>query len=133
MTAGSMRLKVLLPSGTFADVTGVLRIVAPTGHGAFGLWPRRLDCAAALAAGILVYESAAGEAFVAIDAGVLVKTGPDVTVSVRRAIGGTDLASLHEAVDHTFAVLDAEQQGARAAMVRVEAGLMRRFATLRDG
>jgi F-type H+-transporting ATPase subunit epsilon len=39
---------------------------------------------------------------VAVDEGVLVKTGMDVLVSVRRAIGGTDLGQLHEAVEKEF-------------------------------
>lgn len=127
-----MRLKVLLPSEVFIDQQGVSRIVAQTRQGSVGLLPHRLDCASALDRGILTYESDAGEVFVAIDVGVLVKTGADVTVSVRRAIRGTDLALLRETVEREFATLDAEQQGARAAMARVEADLMRRFVTLRD-
>jgi len=38
--------------------------------------------------------------------GVLVKTGLDVLVSVRRAIGGTDLGQLHAAVEKEFLTLD---------------------------
>jgi F-type H+-transporting ATPase subunit epsilon len=133
MADASMRLKVLLPPEVFADVRGVSRIVAQTRQGSMGFWPHRLDCAAALSQGILTYQSGAGEVFVAVDAGVLVKTGTDVTVSVRRAIGGTDLARLRETVEHEFADLDADQQGARAAMAHVEAELMHRLATLRDG
>lgn len=133
MPAPLMRIRVLLPFQVFADQQGVSRIVAETQQGSFGIWPRRLDCAAALVQGILVYQTEAGEVFVAVDAGVLVKTGADVTVSVRRATGGTDLAQLRDLVDREFATLDEEQQGARMAMARVEAGLMRRFATLRSG
>ena len=89
-----MHLKVLLPFQIFAEKTGVTRIVAETREGSFGLLPRRLDCVAALAPGILIYETEAeGEVYVAVDEGVLVKTGPEVLVSVRHAIGGTDLAN----------------------------------------
>lgn len=133
MTDGLMRLKVLLPFEVFVDVQGVSRIVAQTRRGSVGFWPHRLDCAAALAQGVLTYESNAGEVFIAVDEGVLVKTGADVTVSVRRAIGGTDLTRLRETVEHEFATLDTDQQNARSAMARVEAGLMRRFTTLHDG
>ena len=81
-----MNLKILLPFQIFAEKTGVSRIVAETREGSFGLLPHRLDCVAALAPGILIYETEAeGEVFVAVDEGVLVKTGPDVLVSVRRA------------------------------------------------
>ena len=80
-----MNLKVLLPFQIFAEKTGVSRIVAETREGSFGLLPHRLDCVAALAPGILIYETEAeGEVYVAVDEGVLVKTGPDVLVSVRR-------------------------------------------------
>jgi F-type H+-transporting ATPase subunit epsilon len=66
-------------------------------EGSFGLLPHRLDCVAALAPGILIYETEAeGEVYVAVDEGVLVKTGPDVLVSVRRAIRGTDLGQLRD-------------------------------------
>lgn len=133
MTDAAMRLKVLLPFEVFLDVAGVRRIVAQTPQGSFGLRPRRLDCAAALAPGILIYEADRGERFIAVDSGVVVKTGSDVTVSVRRAVGGGDLAQLHETVEREFTTLDAEQQRAREAMAHVEAGLLRRFATLRDG
>ena len=128
-----MRIKVLLPFQVFADERGVSRIVAETQHGSLGLWPHRLDCAASLVQGILLYEVEAGEVFVAVDAGVLVKTGADVTVSVRRAIGGTDLSQLRDIVDREFATLDADEQSVRMAMARVEAGLMQRFVNLRHG
>ena len=65
------------------------RIVAETRAGSFGLLPHRLDCVAALTPGILTYETEAdGEVYVAVDHGVLVKTGQEVLVSVRRALAG---------------------------------------------
>ena len=93
-----MNLKILLPFQVFAEKSDVTRIVAETPQGSFGLLPHRLDCVAALAPGILTYETEAdGEVFVAVDEGVLIKTGADVLVSVRRALGGTDLGQLREA------------------------------------
>ena len=71
----------------------------------------RLDCAAALVPGILTYETLAdGEVFVAVDEGVLIKTGPEVLVSVRRALGGKDLGQLREAVTKEFLALDEHEQ-----------------------
>src|ERR1017187_9142139 len=79
-----MNLKILLPFEIFTEKTDVSRIVAETRDGSFGLLPHRLDCVAALAPGILIYElEGQGEVYVAVDQGVLVKTGPDVVVSVR--------------------------------------------------
>ena len=126
-----MNLKVLLPFGIFAEKAGVSRIIAETREGSFGLLPHRLDCVAALAPGILIYETEEeGEVYVAVDEGVLVKTGPDVLVSVRRAMGGTDLGRLHEAVAQEFLKLDEHEQGVRSVMAKLETGLLRRLATL---
>ena len=127
-----MNLKLLLPFEVFAEKTGVSRIVAETCEGSFGLLPHRLDCVAALVPGILVYETQAdGEVCVAVDQGVLVKTGTDVLVSVRRAIGGTDLGQLRDAVEREFLTLGDEEQRARSVMTRLETGFLSRFATLR--
>ena len=126
-----MHLKVLLPFQVFADKTDVSRIVAETREGSFGLLPHRLDCVAAIAPGILIYETAAdGEVYVAVDHGVLVKTGPDVLVSVRRALGGTDLGHLRDAVKREFLTLDEHEQAMRVVMTKLEAGFLRRFASL---
>lgn len=127
-----MNLKVLLPFRVFAEKTGVSRIVAETGAGSFGLLPHRLDCVAALAPGILTYETEAeGEVYVAVDEGVLVKTGTDVLVSVRQAFAGTDLGTLRDAVEHQFLTLDERQQSVRAVMAKLEAGFLHRLATYR--
>jgi F-type H+-transporting ATPase subunit epsilon len=125
-----MTLKILLPFQIFAEKAGVARIVAETPDGSFGLLPHRLDCVAALAPGILTYETAAdGEVFVAVDEGVLVKTGPDVLVSVRRALGGKDLGQLREAVTREFLTLDEHEQSVRTVMAKLETGFLRRCAT----
>ncbi len=124
-----MTLKVLLPFRIFAETAGVSRIVAETRDGSFGLLPHRLDCVAAFAPGILTYETEAdGEVFVAVDEGALVKTGLGVLVSVRNAIGGTDLDRLREAVEREFLTLDDEERSVRSLMARMESGFIRRFA-----
>jgi len=88
-----VRLRILLPFQVFAEASDVSRIVAETRGGSFGLLPHRLDCVAALIPGILIYESAGkGETCLAVDEGVLVKAGADVTVSVRNAIPERTLA-----------------------------------------
>ena len=130
MPSDLMQLKVLLPSQIFAEKTGVSRIVAETREGSFGLLPHRLDCVAALVPGILTYETeAAGEVFVAVDEGILVKTGSDVLVSVRRALGGADLGQLRHAVEQEFMALDEETKVVRSVMAKLETGLLRRLAT----
>ena len=129
MPPALMHLKVLLPFQVFADTTDVTRILAETREGSFGLLPHRLDCVAALMPGILIYETEAeGEIYVAVDEGVLVKTGPDVLVSVRRAIGGTDLGRLRDAVEAEFLTLDEHEQSVRLVVAKLETGFLRRFA-----
>jgi F-type H+-transporting ATPase subunit epsilon len=128
-----MNLKVLLPFGIFADKTGVSRIVAETHQESFGLLPRRLDCVAALAPGILTYETPSdGEVFLAVDQGVLVKTGPDVLVSVRRALSGSDLGQLRQAVERQFLALDEREEDVRAVVAKMESDLVRRMARLHN-
>lgn len=128
-----MDLKILLPFQIFADKASVSRIVAETHDGSFGLLPHRLDCVAALAPGILTYQTAAdGEVFVAVDEGVLVKAGAQVLVSVRRAIGGKDLGQLRLAVEREFLTLDAHEQSIRSTIAKMETDLLRRMARFQD-
>jgi len=125
-----MHIKILLPFEIFAEKAGISRIVAQTREGSFGLLPHRLDCVAALAPGVLIYQTESGpEVFVAVDEGVMVKTGLDVLVSVRRAIGGTDLAQLREAVQKQFLTLDEQERSVRSVTAKLEIGLLRRMAT----
>lgn len=129
MQSARMHLKILLPFKVFAEKTGVSRIVAESHTGSFGLLPHRLDCVAALAPGILVYETEAeGEVCIAVDEGILVKSGTDVLVSVRNAIGGTDLGQLRAAVEQEFLVLDEQEKSMRSILAKLESGFVRRFA-----
>jgi F-type H+-transporting ATPase subunit epsilon len=105
--------------------------VAQTLQGSLGLLPHRLDCAAALAPGILTYETAEeGEIYLAVAQGVLVKAGMDVLVSVRNAIGGKDLDMLHEAVKREFLTVDAQEKSVRQVLAKMEGGFIRRFMEL---
>jgi F-type H+-transporting ATPase subunit epsilon len=124
-----MQLRILLPSRVYAEKSAVLRIVAETSAGSFGLLPQRLDCVAALVPGILTYETEGdGEVFVAVDQGTLVKTGPQVVISVRRALGGNELARLRRTVEREFLRIDEEERGVRLVLARLESGFLRRLA-----
>ncbi len=129
-----MKLDILLPSHRLLHRTDVLRIVAETADGSFGLLPRRRDCVAALVPGILSFETAAdGERFVAIDAGVLIKAGAEVEVSVRRAMLGADLGRLRAAVEREFRTEDELARSLREAMDKLEIGFLTRLGALRHG
>jgi F-type H+-transporting ATPase subunit epsilon len=128
-----MNLKILLPFQIFAQETGVSRVVVETGDGEYGLLPHRLDCVAALVPGILTYEKeGAAAVYVAVDTGLMVKAGEDVLVSVRHAVGGTDLGQLHEAVKRDFLKVDDEERDVRAALARMEGGFVRRIAEYKN-
>jgi F-type H+-transporting ATPase subunit epsilon len=125
-----MNLKILLPFEVFTERTDVLRVVTETQGGSFGLLPHRLDCAAALSPGILIYETDLdGEVYVAVDEGVLVKTGQDVLISVRQALTGTNLAELRELVEQKFLRLNDQEQNVRTVMAKLETGFLRHFAS----
>ncbi len=130
MAQPRMMLKVLLPFQVFTETSDVSRIVAEARDGSFGLLPQRLDCVAALKPGILIYESDAdGEVYLAVDQGVIVKTGLNVLVSVRRAFGGNDLGQLRQSVEREFLTLDETELSTRLVMAKLESGFLRRFAS----
>jgi F-type H+-transporting ATPase subunit epsilon len=121
-------LKVLLPFQIFVQQTDVSRITVETREGSFGLLPHRLDCVAALVPGILIYESKGANAgYIAVDEGVLVKSGAEVLISVRRAIGGANLRELHEAVKREFLLLEQREKEVRAALSKMQAAFLGRF------
>lgn len=120
-----MNLKVLLPFKVFADVKNVSRIVAETSEGSYGFLPQRLDCVAALVPGIFTYEAEAGVVhYLAVDEGVVVKTGADVLVSVRDAVGGADLGELQKLVEKEFVNLDESEKNIRSVVAKMERGLI---------
>jgi len=128
MQHSAMNLRILLPFQVFTETAGVTQIIAETQAGSFGLLPNRLDCVAALTAGILVIETEGDqETYLAIDEGLLVKTGGDILVSVRNAISGTGLGDLREAVEREFLTLNEHEQSVRAVLARMESGFIRRF------
>lgn len=125
-----MNLKILLPFGIFASFRDVSQITVRTPGGSLGLLPHRLDCVAALMPGILSYTMSGNvTSYLAIDAGVLVKKGDEVSISVRRAIGGR-LSELHQAVVREYSVLGAQERESRSAVAKMEGGLMGRLAKL---
>jgi len=60
-----------------------------------------------------------------VDEGILVKTAQEVLVSVKRAIGGSDLEELERLVDEEFRRLDEIEEKTRAAIARLEVNFRR--------
>jgi F-type H+-transporting ATPase subunit epsilon len=124
-----LQLEILLPFGVFLASESVSRIVVVTPSGSFGLLPHRLDCVTAVSPGILSYSIPAGsEINVAIDRGVLIKTGAQVRVCVRRAMSGSGLGDLRRAVDKEFLKIHEREQSIRSSLAALESGFIRRLA-----
>jgi len=127
-----MRLKVLLPARILVD-EHVERIVAEAENGAFGLLPRHIDFLASLKPGVLTFLTSGGvEGFIGHDLGILVKRGAEVLVSTQKAVAGTDLAALRATIESEFKALSERERTARAALARLEAGVVRRFMELEE-
>jgi len=128
-----MTLKIFLPSEIFIEINDISCVVVETNIGSFGLLPHRLDCTAALVPGILTYESKLeGEKFLAINEGVLIKTGLDVHISVRNAIGGKSLGQLREAVMREFMNFNEQEQSMRQAMAKMESSFIQHLVEMRN-
>ncbi|MFC1823507.1 F0F1 ATP synthase subunit epsilon [Thermodesulfobacteriota bacterium] len=124
--AGNMTLKIFQPSNVFLEQS-VSKVVAEGPAGSFGILPRHIDLATALVPGILSYETVSGkESFVALNGGVLVKQGTQVSIATRTAIEG-ELGKLKNEVDKMITDVDERERKARTAVARLEADLVRRM------
>jgi len=132
MTEPLMSLKVLIPFGVFAQINDVAKIILNTREcGSVCLLPHRLDCVAALSAGLLAYEEEGKNTnYLALDDGVMVKTGTDVLVSSRNAFRGANLATLHELVKKQFLDLSEDEQKSRLTSTKLESVLLSRLVEL---
>lgn len=128
----AIRLRVLLPTEVLFDEP-VAKVIAEAENGSFCLLSRHVDFLAALVPGILICVSESGdEKYMAVDEGLLVKTGKDVYVSTRNAVVSTDLGQLRATVKDRFEVLDERERVARSAVAKLEADFVRRFLALGD-
>ncbi|GAA0851240.1 F0F1 ATP synthase subunit epsilon [Marinobacter szutsaonensis] len=128
----SMRLRLLLPTEVLLEQP-VSKIIAEAENGEFCLLPRHIDFVAALVPGVLSFYTVEGEEhFAAVDRGILVKCGPDVSISTPQGVIGTDITELQALIEERFLELDEHERKARSALARLEAGALRRFLDLRE-
>ena len=121
-----MNLKVSIPSAVILEKTEVIRIVAESTNGFFGLLPSRLDCTACLVSGILLFETKqGGERFVAVDEGVLVKTGPNVHVSVRNAEVALELGTVHQIIKEQILKRSEQEKRMRSMLAKLQSDFVR--------
>ncbi len=122
----SMTAKVVLPAGVLLEQEAV-KVVAEAENGTFGMLPNHVDFVAALVPGILALTARSGEeTFLAVDEGILVKSGSEVLVSTRNAVAGP-LGELRQAVREQFRDRGEREQQTRAALDRLEASLVRQM------
>ncbi|MET4141702.1 F0F1 ATP synthase subunit epsilon [Pedobacter sp. UYP1] len=121
-----MELKILLPYKVFADIKNVDSIVAETSEGSFGFLPQRLDCIVVLMPGIFSYKTD-NVHYLAVDDGILVKTGDLVMVSVRNAVGGVELGKLADTIQNEFKNISADEEKVRYMASKLETGFLSRL------
>jgi F-type H+-transporting ATPase subunit epsilon len=122
-----MTLKVRLPAEVLFEEE-VTRIRAEAENGWFGLLPKHIDFVTALVPGVLTFEPAGRpEEYLAIDRGVLVKCGAEVSVSTRRAVRGSNLGVLQQEVERQFRVQRERERAAKTLESKLEADLVRRL------
>jgi F-type H+-transporting ATPase subunit epsilon len=127
-----VRLRVLAPDRAVLD-RDVLAVIAESPDGSFCLLPHHVDVVAPLTSSLVAYRTGAAasspdaEGFLAVDGGTLVKCGEEVVVSSPRVVVGPGLDDLRTAVEVTFGALERDEREARAAIVRLESDIVRRF------
>ncbi len=120
-----MKLTVWLPYEVLLEEP-VDRIKAEAPDGWFGLLPRHIDFVTALVPGVLTFQPCGkAEEYLAVDHGILVKCGPDVSISTRNAVRGTSLEKLKTEVEVQFRAREEREKAARAYEAKLEADLVR--------
>ena len=130
-----MRFKTFIPSGMVLDrEVGRIRFDAQDGSRTF--LPGHADFATAVVPGLVSFTPAdapSDEIFMACDRGILVKEGETVSLSVRRAVMGSDLSVLTKAISGDFKTVVEERKTVNAARTRLEVGLTRGLMQLNSG
>ena len=120
-----MKLTVRLPSEVLLEEE-VERIKAEAVDGWFGILPRHIDFVTALEPGVMTFQARGkAEEYLAVDHGILVKCGADVSVSTRNAVRGTSLEHLKTEVELQFRAREEREKAARAYEAKLEADLVR--------
>lgn len=129
--AAVMTVSLRLPTRTLYEGSA-LRLQATAANGAFGMLPNHTDFVTALVPSVLILTDEDNrEQFFGIDEGILMKSGHQVDIAIRRGVRGNDLDSLNDTVLASFVEVDEEERVARSALSRLEAGIVRRFGDLR--
>ncbi len=129
-TPSEMRLKVVLPTKILIE-TAAIKVIAEAENGIFCLLPRHIDFVATLIPSLLSFVSPQGqEQFFAIDQGILIKHGDEVTVATQNAVQGGNLGMLKKTVEQQFHLIDEREKIARSVLEKLEVNTIRHFIQL---
>lgn len=122
-----MHLKTLLPTEVVVDEE-ISRIRFEAKDGSRTFLPRHIDFITAIAPGIVSFNPIKNgveqeEVFMACDEGILVKEGPMVYLSVRRAVMNKSLDFLVKSISEEFKKAEEERKTSHAALARLEVNL----------
>ena len=131
--AREMQVRIGLPGSALYQGSAI-QVSGVAANGGFGILPNHIDFVTALVPSVLLVTEPGGtERIFGIDEGMLVKKGHTVEIAVQRGVEAPDLASLDAAVSDFWDTMEDEERAARAALSRLEADMVRRFAGLRGG
>ncbi len=125
-----MNLTILLPEKTYWQGR-VKKVVGEARNGSFCLLPAHIDFVTIMVPGIFyTVTEEEQEVYLAINEGVLLKTGREVTLATINAIKGENLGSLKRQIVEDFKKVNQQDRKARQALQKLEADFVRRFLDL---
>ncbi|MFT6091518.1 ATPase [Sulfitobacter sp.] len=129
--ASDMTVTLRLPTQTLFEGQAV-QMTGMAPNGSFGILPNHMDFVTAIVPSVMTLRLADGsEEIFGLDEGLLVKKGHQITVCTLRGVRGDDLGTLQDMVEASFIQMDEDERQARAALSRLEADMVRRFAELK--
>ncbi len=127
-----INLKIILPTKILLEVPAI-KVTAEADNGSFCLLPRHIDFVTTLVPSILFFVSPEEkEEFLAIDRGILIKQGYNVTVSTQNAVKGQDLGMLQQTIIQEFKTLSEREKTAHSVLAKLEISTIKRFMELND-
>lgn len=134
MTESDMTLTVTLPYCSLFIKLPIRRLVAETTSGSFGFLPHRLDCVAALIPGIIAFLAQDGiERYIAVEEGVLIKTGSEVHIVARTGSVGKSVDDLKQLVENEYKKEIEKERSFSSLEERLEKDLMKQLMGLSHG
>lgn len=125
-----MNFRVLLPDRTLFEGE-VTKVRAETTSGSRGFLPRHIDYVAPLRQGFVIATDVDGkEHYVAVNRGLLVKKGDQVTVTTPQAAYSQKLDELTAEIAKAKAEEDRHARAATTAALRLETRLVKEFLEL---